>query len=63
LCTIKDYKENIADKVKDIDIAMLYLNAGYGHGGAFNEQTDQEIQNSIAYNALHPIYTAKVLID
>jgi hypothetical protein len=33
--TIKDYKEKIADKVKDIDIAMLFLNAGAGFSGAF----------------------------
>lgn len=29
LCVIKDYKERIADKLKDIDIAILYLNAGF----------------------------------
>ena len=35
LCTIKDYQTKIAEKVKDIDIGMLFLNAGCGHGGAF----------------------------
>ena len=29
LTVIEDYKTGIADKVKDIDIAMLFLNAGY----------------------------------
>jgi len=35
LCTIQDYKSKIADQVKDIDIAMLFLNAGYAQCGAF----------------------------
>lgn len=63
LCTIKDYKEKIADQVKDIDIAMLFLNAGYAQCGAFADQADQDVQQTVAVNALHPIYTAKVLID
>lgn len=33
--TIKQYKEKIADQVNDIDIAMLFLNAGAGFSGAF----------------------------
>lgn len=40
LCTINDYQTKIAEKLKDIDIGMLFLNAGYGHGGAFDQQTD-----------------------
>ena len=63
LCLINDYKERIALKLKDIDIAMLFLNAGFAQGGAFAEQTNQDIQNTVACNALHPIYTAKVLLD
>ena len=39
-CSIDDYRTKIADKVKDIDIGMLFLNAGCGHGGAFAAQTD-----------------------
>ena len=43
LCFISDYKKRIALKLKDIDIAMLFLNAGFAQGGAFAEQTDQDI--------------------
>jgi hypothetical protein len=28
MSTIKDYKEKIGDQLKDVDIAMLFLNAG-----------------------------------
>lgn len=31
--TMKDYREQIANKLKDIDIAMLFLNAGVGQMG------------------------------
>jgi len=30
LCQISDYKQKIGDELKDIDIAMLFLNAGFG---------------------------------
>lgn len=61
--TIKEYKELIADKVEDIDIGMLFLNAGYVVVGPFSELTNEQIESSVMINALHPIYTAKVLID
>lgn len=35
LVTINDYREKIANQIKDIDIAMLFLNAGYAQAGAF----------------------------
>ena len=63
LCTIQDYKTKIADQVKDIDIAMLFLNAGYFQCGAFVNQTDEDIQATVSVNAVQPIYTAKVLIN
>ncbi len=42
---------------------MLFLNAGYAQCGAFIDQTDADVQATVAVNALQPIYTAKVLID
>ena len=33
---IQDYKTGIADKIKDIDIAILFLNAGYARSGPFS---------------------------
>ena len=32
---IEDYQNKIGDKVKDLDISMLFLNAGYAQIGAF----------------------------
>ena len=37
--TIKDYQELIGDKLKDIDIGMLFLNAGYIEVGPFKGLT------------------------
>ncbi len=42
---------------------MLFLNAGFGAIGAFTSISNNEVQNVVAVNAVHPIYTAKVLID
>lgn len=60
---IKDYKEKIAEQLKDIDIAMLFLNAGYIAVGAFKDLTDEDIEQSCTINALQPMFTAKVLLD
>jgi hypothetical protein len=40
---IEDYKTAIADKVKDIDIAMLFLNAGYNQVGLLAMQTKMDV--------------------
>ena len=40
LVTISDYKTLIADKVKDIDVAMVFLNAGFIAVGEFRLFTD-----------------------
>jgi short-subunit dehydrogenase len=61
--TIKEYKEQIGDKLDDIDIGMLFLNAGYIRVGPFAEIGAEHIERTVAINALSPIYTTKVLID
>jgi len=61
--TIKEYKELIADKVRDIDIGMLFLNAGTIVCGPFKDLYPEHIENSVTINALQPMYTTKVLID
>ena len=60
---ISDYKEKIGDQLKDIDIAMLFLNAGHINIGNFHEMEDQEIQDSIMINSMQPVFTMKVLVD
>ena len=59
--TIDKYQELIADKVKDIDVAMVYLNAGFGQPGAFEKLTNGDIQKLVSVNVLQLIYCAKVM--
>lgn len=63
LVKISDYKEKIGDALKDIDIAMLFLNAGFIRVGPFQGITNQAVENDVTCNALQPIYTMKVLVD
>ena len=60
--TISDY-EKIADQVKDLDIAMLLLNAGVAQFYPFTEASNDLIEQMVSVNALHPIYLAKVLLN
>lgn len=51
LCKIEDYK-TIAEQLKNIDIAMLFLNAGYLQFGPFTELSEHEIQQTTSVNVL-----------
>ena len=61
--TIKDYKEIIANKLKDIDIAMLFLNAGVAQMGSFADIDESSVEDIMNVNALHPMYLAKALVN
>lgn len=61
LFSIQDYQTTIADKLKDLDVAILALNAGFNKNRAFKEVTDKDIQDTVMLNALHPAYLAKVM--
>ncbi len=63
ISTIKEYKEQVADKVVDIDVAMLFLNAGIIFEKYFVSHTPEQIQAEVGVNALQPIYMTKVLLD
>jgi len=63
LTKIEEYKELIGDALKDVDIAMLYLNAGLAQIGAFTDITDMDVHRQVSVNAVQPIYCTKVLID
>ena len=66
LFTVQEYQTIVADKVADIDIAMLFLNAGVMPEGAIGElykMNNDDLQAVVTVNALHPIYLAKVLIN
>eukprot|EP00351_Strombidinopsis_sp_SopsisLIS2011_P006094 CAMPEP_0116875968 /NCGR_PEP_ID=MMETSP0463-20121206/8048_1 /TAXON_ID=181622 /ORGANISM="Strombidinopsis sp, Strain SopsisLIS2011" /LENGTH=125 /DNA_ID=CAMNT_0004522379 /DNA_START=378 /DNA_END=755 /DNA_ORIENTATION=- len=53
----------IAEEIKDLDIAMLYLNAGVQGYGPLEIMEPKEIQDIVTVNALHPIYLAKALLS
>jgi short-subunit dehydrogenase len=61
MSTIQEYKEAIADKLTDIDIGMLILNAGWAEFGPFEWVSNEIIEDHIRINLLHVVYTAKVL--
>ena len=47
LATIDDYQNKIGEKLKDIDLAVLVLNAGVLFPGDLTDLSDQEVQDSI----------------
>ena len=59
--TIQDYHDALVGPLKDIDIGMLILNAGWAQMGPFEMLTEEEVQRHMTLNILHVIYTAKVL--
>ena len=61
--TIADYKSAIAEKVKDLDIGVLCLNAGYVYTGPYMLLNDNEVERHTTTNILHVAYTCKALID
>ena len=56
-----DY-EYIAEEIKDIDVGMLVLNAGWAIMGQFKIMEPSEIENIINTEALHPMYTLKTVL-
>lgn len=59
---ISDF-EPLAEKLKNIDIGILILNAGNSILGPLIDQTPEEIEMTVTINALHPTYLCKVLLD
>lgn len=43
LCTIAEYQKKIGDALKNIDVAMLFLNAGFAQCGAFTDITNNDV--------------------
>jgi len=45
--TIEEYRAAIADKLQDLDVGALVINAGFALGGPFLELTDKEVEMHI----------------
>ena len=52
----------MADKLKNIDIGILVLNAGVGGMGPFVEMDGSKIQEIVNVNALQVVYMAKAVL-
>jgi short-subunit dehydrogenase len=48
--------------VKDIDVAMLFLNAGWSKLSKFENLSETEVEAIVTINALQPVYLTKVLL-
>ncbi len=53
---------HIAEGLKDLDVGMLVLNAGWAVMGSFNILEPVEIETMINTEALHPVYTLKAML-
>ena len=59
---IKDYYK-ISEELKEFDIGMLCLNAGFlGYPQPFEDFSDSDIDRMVSVNTLQPVYLIKVLL-
>lgn len=49
--------------MKDMDIAIVCLNAGIATVGPTAIVSDQEHESVVRVNALHPVYLGKILLE
>ena len=61
--SVKDYQMQIGDKLQNLEIGVLALNAGVGSFGAFEDLTNEEVESMVSVNALHVVYTLKVCLN
>lgn len=61
--TIEDYAKALVEPLKDLDIGVLVLNAGWAQFGPFQMLTNEEVQRHMNINILHVVYSAKVLTN
>ena len=62
LRTMEDYRKVVGEKLQDLDVGVLVLNAGFAHVGPFAEISDEELEKQVQVNANHVIYTAKAMV-
>ena len=60
---MQQYRDGIAKHVKDIEIAMLFLNVGVMKLGRVAKITDEDMQSTINCSVLGSTYTVKALMD
>ena len=60
---MEQYKKLVEDNLKDLDIGILYLNAGGGAVSLFQNLSNEELEFIIRLNLLHVFYLLKALIN
>jgi 17beta-estradiol 17-dehydrogenase / very-long-chain 3-oxoacyl-CoA reductase len=60
---INEYQEQIADKVKDLDVGMLIVNAGIIFTDDFCAHSNQMAEDMHNVNATHALYMTKVMVN
>jgi short-subunit dehydrogenase len=60
--SIADYIQVVASQVAELDIAMVFLNAGGSPLATINDLTDEQTQTILRINYVHPIYLTKALL-
>ena len=63
LTSMQDYKETIAEKLKDLDVAVLVANAGYGPKVMFEDMNQETLATTISLNVLHVAYLIRAMSD
>lgn len=61
MLTMKDYQETIADKLKDMDVGFLAVNAGIVFPCTFMEHNYKQIEDILNVNATHGLYMTKCM--
>lgn len=59
---ISEYEAIIQKDLKDMDISMLILNAGWIQMGPFLDLTPEEIETTVNVDVLQPVYISKTLL-
>jgi short-subunit dehydrogenase len=63
MTSIKQYEEQIASKLEDIDISVLAINAGLANPGPVALRKNSCIESQINVNSLSVVYMTKCLLN
>lgn len=60
--SVAEYENLVVEKIKDLDIAMIFLNAGTSTPGTVCQISDRDIETQVRVNMLQPVYLTKALL-
>ena len=61
MMTLDDYRTTIANKLSDIDVSMLILNAGMAATGPFDRIDEVNVSNILHCNIMQKSYLPKLM--